>query len=179
MFLLLAALALFALSLAWALGRRRPRPVAAASSPAHSSGPAADLPASFPVHAKPCFFSRSESQFYEALLEALRGSPYTAFPNVRLNDLFSIKASGSERQAVLGRLRDKHVDFLIVERAHYKPALGIELDGASHGHERQQYRDAVKDLLFASAELPLLRLDARRHHTAQQLQRQLAPVLSG
>jgi len=44
------------------------------------------------------------------LLEALSGSAYTVFPNVRFNDLMLIKASGSERQAVLGRLRDKHVD---------------------------------------------------------------------
>ena len=124
------------------------------------------LPASFPVQTKPSFFSHTECQLYEDLQEALHGSSYTVFPNVRLNDLMLIKASGSERQAVLGRLRDKHVDFLIVARANYRPLLGIELDGASHHSEKQQYRDTVKDILFASARLPLIRLDARqRHHT--------------
>ncbi|AWN21880.1 hypothetical protein DKM44_00370 [Deinococcus irradiatisoli] len=174
MVVVLLLLALLAFTVIWTRHRRRP-----ALSPAVGPGPEAELPASFPVQARPRLFSRSESQFYEALLEALQGSPYTAFPNVRLSDLFSIQASGSERLAVLGRLRDTHVDFLVVERVHYRPALGIELDGASHGDARQQSRDAVEDLLFASAELPLLRLDARRCHTPRQLQAQLAPVLAG
>jgi len=52
-------------------------------------------------------------------------------------------------------VRDKHVDFLIVERGQYKPVLGIELDEASHENDQQRYRDAVKDTLFASARLPL------------------------
>ncbi|TSA87090.1 DUF2726 domain-containing protein [Deinococcus detaillensis] len=136
------------------------------------------IPASFPVQAKQYFFSRSEGQFYETLLEALQGGPYIAFPNVRLNDLMMIKASGGERQAVLGRLRDKHVDFLIVARAQYRPVLGIELDGASHENDQQQYRDAVKDTLFASARLPLLRLDARRLYRPAELSKLLKSALT-
>ena len=109
----------------------RQRPTSPSKAPV-SPTDSRPIPAAFPVQAKQYFFSHSEHAFYEMLLEALNGSAYTVFPNVRLNDLMLIKASGSERQAVLGRLRDKHVDFLIVERGQYKPVLGIELDGASH-----------------------------------------------
>ncbi|WP_309570965.1 DUF2726 domain-containing protein [Deinococcus sp.] len=84
--------------------------------------------------------------------------------NVRLNDLFAIRAEGSARGAALARLRDKHVDFLLVDAAHnFRPVLGIELDGRSHTSERQQHRDAVKDVAFYSAGLPLLRLTSRAY----------------
>ena len=75
------------------------------------------------------------------------------------------------------RLRDKHVDFLIVTRDSYHPWLAIELDGASHEREVQQTRDQVKDLVFRSAELTLLRLDARQTHSTSSLQARLAPHL--
>ena len=146
----------------------RQRPTSPSKAPVFPAD-SIPIPAAFPVQAKQYFFSRSEHAFYEMLLEALSGSAYTVFPNVRLNDLMLIKASGSERQAVLGRLRDKHVDFLIVERGQYKPMLGIELDGASHENDKQQYRDAVKDTLFASARLPLIRLDARQRRQPSEL----------
>ena len=153
---------------------RRPSPVQTGLAIQAPAGAAA-LPASFPVQIKPHFFSRSEQAFYNLMQEALQGTPYAVFPNVRLNDLFTIQASGKERQAVLGRLRDKHVDFLITELGSYRPALGIELDGASHENAKQQQRDAVKDTLFASAGLPLLRLDARQKYSASELR----GVLSG
>jgi len=39
---------------------------------------------------------------------------------------------------VLDRLRDKHVNFLIVERGQYQPVLDIKLDGASHENDQHQ-----------------------------------------
>lgn len=98
---------------------------------------------------------------FTALERALSRTPYRVFPNVRLNDLFKITAE-TQRGAVYARLRDKHVDFLIVEStAAYRPVLAIELDGASHQSERQQHRDGVKDVAFRSAGLKLLRLPSR------------------
>lgn len=165
-------------SIIWLQSNKKAKPKARRKSPKDSiskqehSTPS-KLPASFPVQTKQYFFSRSEAQFYGVLLEALQGSPYMVFANVRLNDVFLIKATGSERQSVLGRLKDKHLDFLILEAANYKPVLGIELDGASHDTALQQYRDQVKDLLFASARFPLLRLNAAQKHTPQRLKEQL------
>ncbi|GHF57215.1 very-short-patch-repair endonuclease [Deinococcus metalli] len=125
------------------------------------------VPDSLPVEVKRFFFSRDENAFYSALTEATQGTTYRVFPNVRLNDLFKITAEGS-RAATLGRLRDKHVDFLLVDAAQgYRPVLGIELDGRSHASERQQHRDAVKDVAFRSAGLPLLRLPSRAYSPAE------------
>ncbi|WP_240730760.1 DUF2726 domain-containing protein [Deinococcus sp. S9] len=121
------------------------------------------VPDKLPVEVKRFFFSRDENAFFTALERALSRTPYRVFPNVRLNDLFRITAE-TQRGAVYARLRDKHVDFLIVDgTAAYRPVLAIELDGASHQSEKQQHRDAVKDVAFQSAGLKLIRLPSRTY----------------
>ena len=125
------------------------------------------VPESLPVEVKRFFFSRDENAFFRALTEATRDSSLLVFPNVRLNDLFKITSDGA-RAATLGRLRDKHVDFLLVDAAQdYRPVLAIELDGRSHNSERQQQRDAVKDVAFRSGGLTLIRLTSRAYTPAE------------
>ena len=137
--------------------------------------PRTALPESLPVTVKRSFFGRSELAFFGTLSTVLEHTPYTVFPNVRLNDIFVI--GGEDKRSTNNRLRDKHVDFLIVTRDGYRPRLAIELDGASHEREVQQARDRVKDLVFRSAELTLLRLDARQTHFTSSLPARLAPHL--
>ncbi|AAF12108.1 DUF2726 domain-containing protein [Deinococcus radiodurans] len=110
---------------------------------------------------------RRRERFFSRSGRRLRGTSYRAFPNVRLNDLFTID-DPAQRGAVLGRLRDKHVDFIIVDAAdHFRPRLAIELDGKSHQKAEQQYRDSVKDVIFRSGGLTLLRLPSRRYSVAE------------
>lgn len=125
------------------------------------------VPDSLPLEVKRYFFSRDENALFRVLEDVLAQTPYRVFPNVRLNDLFRITAE-TQRGPVYARLRDKHVDFLIVNSSDaYRPVLAIELDGASHGHERQQHRDAVKDVAFRSAGLKLVRLPSRAYSAAE------------
>ncbi|WP_424951622.1 DUF2726 domain-containing protein [Deinococcus sp.] len=135
----------------------------------------AALPDSLSVAVKRPFFSRSEQVFFGTLNTVLEGTPYTVFPNIRLNDIFTI--GGEDKRSTYNRLRDKHVDFLIVTRDGSQPRLAIELDGASHEREVQRARDRVKDLVFRSAGLTLLRLDARQPHSASSLGAHLSPHL--
>ncbi|MDV6376269.1 DUF2726 domain-containing protein [Deinococcus arenicola] len=124
------------------------------------------------------FFSRSEQVFFE-VLEAALPPGYRVFPNVRLNDLFLITAAPQRRQGTYARLRDKHVDFLVVSLPDHRPVFAIELDGKSHDHATQQHRDAVKDTAFRSAGLPLLRLRAEEQHTQQSLEAALGQHVWG
>lgn len=126
------------------------------------------VPDHLDVVVKGFFFSRSEGHFFHMLEQALPPG-YRVFPNVRLNDLFLITAPPQQRQATYARLRDKHVDFLIVSLPDHRPVAAIELDGKSHDNSKQQYRDAVKDTAFRSAGLPLLRLRTEETHTPGSL----------
>lgn len=150
--------------------RTPPLPIA---PPADQAG----VPDTLPVKTKQWFFSRSESAFFKEL-EAALPPGYRVFPNVRLNDLFLIQP-GAQQRATYARLRDKHVDFLIVRTEDFRPYLAIELDGASHDQAQQQYRDAVKDVVFRSAGLTLLRLRAEPNYRQQELALMLAPYFSG
>ncbi|WP_081851615.1 DUF2726 domain-containing protein [Deinococcus sp. RL] len=154
-----------------------PQPQAQPGTSPHSSVPHGPVPGRLPVEVKRYFFSRDERAFFGALEEALAGTPYRVFPNVRLNDLFRITVQEG-RGATYARLRDKHVDFLIVDgAAAYRPVLAIELDGASHASEQQQHRDAVKDVAFRSAGLRLVRLPSRAY-SAGELRERLRGELS-
>ncbi|GAA5501109.1 hypothetical protein Dxin01_00840 [Deinococcus xinjiangensis] len=138
----------------------------------------AAIPKQLPVRTKPYFFSRSERELFEQLLIILPSHQFRVFPNVRISDLFTIEASGAKARATYGRMQEKHVDFLVVKLPEHRPVLGIELDGPSHTAAAQQYRDAVKNVIFESAGLPLLRLSTKRQFTSAQLAALLAPLLS-
>lgn len=132
------------------------------------------VPESLPLRAKDYFFSRSENAFFGLLEQALPNG-YRVFPNVRLNDLFLITTrENGLKQSTLGRLRDKHVDFVIVALPDYRPVLCIELDGVSHNTPAQQYRDAVKDTAFRSGGLKLVRLRTEQKHSRESLRKLLA-----
>ena len=147
-------------------------------APGAEAGALNSLPDRLPLTVKRPFFSRSEQAFYIVLEGALHGTPYTVFPNVRLNDLFVI-TDPEQRQSTYNRLRDKHVDFLIVTSGRFEPSLAIELDGESHASPTQQERDRVKNLVFSSAGLGLLRLDARQTYQAADLRERLRGRLPG
>ncbi|UQN06954.1 DUF2726 domain-containing protein [Deinococcus sp. QL22] len=149
--------------------RLREQEEAASVHPSHVPG---GIPESLPIKLKGYFFSKSELAFFQTLEGALPQG-FRVFANVRLNDLFLITAPPHQRQGTYARLRDKHVDFLIVALPDFRPVCAIELDGATHDQPQQQYRDAVKDVAFRSAGLPLLRLRAEGNHTRQSVQKLL------
>ncbi|MFC4636716.1 DUF2726 domain-containing protein [Deinococcus hohokamensis] len=145
--------------------------------PQEEGSGSAGVPAGLPVHTKQYFFSRSEAAFLASLEKALPAG-YRVFPNVRLNDLFLISTKDlKQKQGTYARLRNKHVDFLIVALPDHRPVFAIELDGASHNNRKQQYRDAVKDVAFRSAGLPLVRLRAETRLDAASLRSVLGPLL--
>jgi len=157
--------------------RVRVQEEAAWGAPVTSTPTAPGVPDSLPLKTKQWFFSQSERAFYDVLVQALPSDRYQVFPNVRLNDLFYITLPPHKRQGTYARLRDKHVDFLIVSLPEFRPVAAIELDGESHDNDQQQYRDAVKDVAFRSAGLPLVRLRAETAHTPASIRASLSAYL--
>lgn len=113
------------------------------------------------------------------LISAWMGGGYLLFSQVHLLQIFSFNARkldrmlvgrGMRRAAVEARkkqvtkdwidgaLGKKSVDFLVCDVMNTKPVLAIEIDGTSHEDENQISLDAIKDIIFASAGVSLLRL---------------------
>jgi Protein of unknown function (DUF2726) len=89
----------------------------------------------------------------------LEGRSVIVFPKVRVADV--LKSTGDGR-AGFNRISQKHVDYLLVSLPNFQPVMAIDLDGKSHGSQKQQARDAVKDQAFKSAGVPLVRVPVSR-----------------
>jgi Protein of unknown function (DUF2726) len=87
------------------------------------------------------FFTKSELQYYGALLEALQGQ-FIVFPKVRLSDV--LDAQGEKRYSHYSRIRAMHFDFLILSHD-FVPLFALEIDGKSHSNQKQQKFDATKN----------------------------------
>jgi Protein of unknown function (DUF2726) len=113
----------------------------------------------FSYKRKPYFFTRSENEFFGLLQRTLEGRNVMVFPKARVADVLESTGDG---RAGFNRISQKHVDYLLVSLPNFQPVMAIELDGKSHGSEKQQKGDAVKDQAFKSAGLPLVRVPVSR-----------------
>jgi hypothetical protein len=114
-----------------------------------------------PYRRRASLFTRDERRFYDALIQAT-GGRFVVFAQVRLIDLVEVPRGVRGCPYWFGKVRHKHVDFVLCEPATAAPVLAIELDGASHQSGVQQQRDAEKDAILRQAGLPLLRVGTQK-----------------
>lgn len=114
----------------------------------------------------------AEMDFYQVLLRTI-GGKYVVTMKTRMADLLVIAAKGSERQSALGRVSQKHADFVLLKPNTLEPVLVIELDDASHQRERRQERDALVDQIYARAGLSILHIPVAGSYDASALAAQI------
>lgn len=130
-----------------------------------------------PYRVRDDFLSPAEFSFYKVLM-SLMGTHLTIQSKVRLADIFFV-ARPNENFAYLGKIAQKHVDFLVCDSLTMKPVFGVELDDASHQREDRQERDGFVDQVFQDAGLPLLRFSTRRQYSSREIADQIRPLLGG
>lgn len=79
---------------------------------------------------------------------------YIVLSKVRIED-FVEATQGAGGYGARGRIKSRHVDFLICDRTTTKPLLAVELDGKSHQGEGRQERDRFVDELYKTIALPI------------------------
>ncbi len=105
---------------------------------------------------KETLMTPAEQSFFD-VLEPLVRSSCRVSSNVRLLDLFHIRP-GSGQQSAFNKISRKHVDFVLTEHGSSRILCAIELDDSSHNRPDRIERDAFVNELFASLNLPLLRI---------------------
>ncbi|MEE9347695.1 MAG: DUF2726 domain-containing protein [Robiginitomaculum sp.] len=123
--------------------------------------------------AKSIFVNRSERAFFEALRAALGRSNCLLLTKVRMEDIVGVSPQvkdGPERWRLRGRVKSRHVDFLICA-ANGAPLMAIELDGSIHDKGKNNampvhYADDLKDRIFIACGLPLERVKTNANFTA-------------
>jgi len=138
---------------------------------------ASSQPDKLPYVAKNRLMSNAELSFYHVLASNLVENT-SLCPKVRISDIVAIEKSIEKgaRMSFLGRISQKHVDFVVIDNNTSKIIAAIELDDSSHGSERVKKRDNFVNEVFKVANIPLLRFPAQRGYQAQQIQLAFQPL---
>ena len=150
--LALAAVALILLAAVLVRLARRPKPAFAPPT----VRPVSDR-ALAAFEARPSLFvNRSEAALWAVLRQHCPARLHV-LAKVRLEDIIGVRAGvrGEARWKLRGRVKSRHVDFLVIDGAG-TPLAAIELDGSAH--KPGDVADGVKDALFAAVGLALHRV---------------------
>lgn len=108
--------------------------------------------------------TKTEYSFYMKSRLSLQEKNLYLYPKVRLEDFIEATGEGKEKLSLRGRIKSRHVDFLVCDdKLHIKAA--IELDDKSHSNEKAQAADQFKNELFDSLKLPLVRIQVKQDYT--------------
>jgi hypothetical protein len=133
--------------------------------------------AAFPYALRDDFLSPAEQSFC-MVLQGIVTAQLMICPKVALADLFFANTGDARQNRIcLNRIDRKHVDFLLCEPKTLRPKVAIELDDRSHERHDRQERDVFVDGVFAAANLPLVRVQAKRGYAAAELDSLLRPYL--
>ncbi len=119
--------------------------------------------------------NESEQALFISLRKAL-GDEYVVLSKVRIEDFVEVSKKNvsdyNNRWSLRGRIKSRHVDFLICDLTNTKPLLAIELDGKSHNDAQRQSRDQFVDELYKAIDLPIehICVDENSSQAVQKIQ---------
>lgn len=121
------------------------------------------------------FISPAELSFLN-ILRVAAGDGVAICPKVNLHDLFLV-SERKKNYSYVGRISQKHVDFVLCDAQTMRPRLAVELDDASHRQDKRRQRDAFVDDVFKAASLPLVRITARQTYSVHEVRYKLLSAL--
>ena len=111
-----------------------------------------------------------------SILESIAPPGCRILIKVRLADLFEVRPERG-RQSAFNLISNKHLDFLVTEHGNSRILCGIEIDDRSQPLKDREKRDAFVNQLFASQQLPLVRIPCTRRYDPKVLRDALAGIL--
>lgn len=131
----------------------------------------------FPYRKKERVMNESEQALFINLQKFL-GDKYIVLSKVRIEDFVEVKngLKNSDRWSYRGRIKSRHIDFLICDQDTTRPLLAIELDGKSHNSLKRQERDRFIDELYGAINLPVKHINVGGNffELAQELSNKLS-----
>lgn len=114
--------------------------------------------------------SKAEQAFYAALVPQLPPMR-TVMVKVGLKDLVDVASSSQQqRRSDWGRIKSKHIDFVIMDASTSQIISCIELDDQSHNTAAAKQSDTIKNEVLKSAGIPLKRIRVGAGYTKEQIQ---------
>ncbi len=133
-----------------------------------------------PYRRKDYLLSIAERNFYEVLNKISEENNFLLFAKVRLEDLLWLPSglSWSERLSFRGRIKSRHIDFVICDRENIRPLLAVELDDSSHEREDRKERDENIDHILHDAGLPILHIPVQQFYNLEEILNQIRNKIS-
>jgi hypothetical protein len=131
-------------------------------------------PAPFRYGPKP-LLSPAERSFLGVLEHALPPG-MRVFSKVRIADVLKVLERGSRWRPAFNRISQRHADFVVCDAGDLVILFVIELDDSSHASSRSMASDEVKNQVFASSGVRLVRVRAKRNYAVEELRALLFPL---
>ncbi|HGJ5864019.1 MAG TPA: DUF2726 domain-containing protein [Arsenophonus nasoniae] len=112
--------------------------------------------------------TNAELAFYKVLCDAVVGK-YLIIVKVRMADVIMVKRGDKNYMSLFGKIKSKHIDYLLCDPLTLKPVLAIELDDKSHRKDKRIERDKFINEVFSIVGLPILRQPCRRAYKRNEL----------
>lgn len=116
------------------------------------------------LYYKSNLLTKSEWAFYKYKLKPLADKyNFHILSKVRMEDIVKPKDTldKSAKVSARGRVKSRHIDFVIANPDNLRIYLAIELDGKSHEKLDQQKADYFKDSVFEEIGLPFIRTNGK------------------
>ena len=105
----------------------------------------------------------TEQTFFKCLKQAVPDVGISL--KVRLCDVLKPQAKDrKENMSQFGRIKSKHLDFVLYDPKTFQILAAIELDDSSHNQQKRIDRDKFLDQAMKTAEVPLHRFRARKNY---------------
>lgn len=113
----------------------------------------------FCPYEKKNLLSNNERAFYKRLKQITPKYNLCILSKVRLEDIIKVKnnLNPSEKASARGRIKSRHVDFVLADENELDVKLLIELDDSSHRFKKAKEIDIFKNKLFEDVDLPYIR----------------------
>ncbi len=117
-----------------------------------------------------------EEQVFNVLCDIFNSKCYV-IPQVHLSKLLDHKVKGQNWQGAFSHINGKSVDFVLLRKSDLSPICAIEIDDWSHKLDGRKARDAEVERMFASVQLPLVRLKHIEYMAKQEIVDQIANAI--
>ncbi|WP_415904364.1 DUF2726 domain-containing protein [Neptuniibacter sp. QD48_55] len=125
---------------------------------------------------KKTLFTEAERSFLGVLDQCIDPKQHRVFGKVRVADIVEPNPTKnrSEWSRAFGKIKAKHFDYVICTADTLKPVCAIELDDKSHSQKKRQQRDQLLESVCEEANLPLIRVPAKRSYKLEEVKAALA-----
>lgn len=109
-------------------------------------------------YVKTYLLSKNEWRFYKALKPIADKYNLHILSKIRLADLIKVRdgLQNKQRLSAFGKIKSKHVDFVLANPTNLAVFCIIELDDSSHEEINRQQRDFFLDKVCETVKLPII-----------------------